>query len=1562
MLFRRIIVAAFVSLGAASTGHGQGISGKPADLTCANVDVCAPFAQATGDCKQFKFDFATTPYTAATKKNLCEYFHHMDWDSSSGVLRGYGAADLNCVNTSNTTCEVTPATTGRSCLENDVAETSPLYCNTCKKCVNSSEVGNDGSRMNCSWATTNTAFAKTAWNLQGVRRAAQVRFKLRRPLTLNGGNGEHIALYSQLHPRLHIGYQAALFRVGEDRYNLRIIQTWDDVTGVINEVQTAQGWNPVGSRIYGAYAFNPIVGTLLKAGEPGPYYPLPDGWLSSGYACSDTGAGGGSGKHVFGDCPTERGTNNRGLVTMPTVTLKTGQWYTLSITSRPSADRQGIVVTAKITSELIDSTGLCGTNCNQMTVETTFSANDEKSRRDQTFPPWTMKDPLTGKEVTTQERGAPYWAYDSNLTGKKMAATRMGFGAVMFGESTNWPIEYDDFSGVSCQNNSRNLNPSTAPTPTPVRTATPTPTVVPTPTPVTGASPTPTPVPTATPAPTLGPSSTPLPTPTLTVTPSPTPTRTPVPTPTLAPTRTPTPVPTATPTPVPGSSPTPTPQLVGLWFPWGWSPPGPTLAPGATPSPTPAPRGTPQFGLSKLAHQIGYAVDPWTQRAAYPSPAPFFDCSPNKVPDLPENQCSATNSRLMIPDDIVTGALNASSGAGCWMAEPSPYLWCARLSTAVSQSSPLVKNGVPNDDLLRAIPAFTDDRGSCGASTSAMLDRINLIKTTLGQSFSPSKILTAAYIFSWGNKTKAEGGFPQLFQGDRMQVPAGTTPQMSSFPLNWNPIANSDAPLEDYDYLDEQSADFLVACVDWWLYALKLQTPDVGRVMLQTSNGGGANRGPADSTVWSRLADVQKKHGFRTEFQVEVYDCPKAASQTKTCGMNRWTAYPSTYRYTDFLGAGARAWRSETMFPDCRTFNALATYPVDEIHAYGTSLLDRAYPSDNRIFTSQDATKRVDRVLEACPGSLAAKAQTWFVSAATGDDTNSGLSISAPFKTIQKAINAARARDRVFVRPGTYAEKLVFQYGAKTEDGRIYFYADPGKVTIDGTGLLTSRYDPLIYFAGAADGKGAHYVTLDGFKIVNSDGYGIQVSGNATHIELRNLDISNVKGDAAIFLKDESTTFPNAKFDRIANNHVHHNDGGGIVVWSARNGYIMVEANDVHDNAGVGNIDAIQVGSEDGSSHHVVVRRNKVWNNSPSTVYGLYADQIDVGGKFPGHHNLIEENDIYYTPDWVSAGYNLRPVKIHGKSTDTEETYAQVFRFNRLTHTQIEVYDHPNSTAFVNNTSIRGGIQFSSDCGQLDVAGCTINDRTYRSRSGQTMKFVNNLFWEGPPTPGRRYLINTYVGDNNYLNLSYDFSVDLFRNLWKFEQGSGRGICWNGADGCGFDGQTESSFRSWRNFTKGPVAALTSQEPLVAGESEFAHPMYLGIVPVLAESFPGAASMDYRPSSLAVTIDRGAALTKTRASGSNTRTIPVERASYFHDGWGGLLEPDFIEIVDSTGKRVTRRLARDGGVFDTPTAATGYNQTLTIAADDDTVSFGSGAAVSFPWAGNAPDIGAYEKP
>ncbi len=88
-------------------------------------------------------------------------------------------------------------------------------------------------------------------------------------------------------------------------------------------------------------------------------------------------------------------------------------------------------------------------------------------------------------------------------------------------------------------------------------------------------------------------------------------------------------------------------------------------------------------------------------------------------------------------------------------------------------------------------------------------------------------------------------------------------------------------------------------------------------------------------------------------------------------------------------------------------------------------------------------------------------------------------------------------------------------------------------------------------------------------------------------------------------------------------------------------------------------------------------------------------------------------------------------------------------------------------------------------------------------------------------------------------------------------------------------------------------------------------------------------------------IDKGAFLTTTSDSGSGT-TIKVKDASYFSDGYG-VVEGDLIMVGTNAAVRITK-------------VDFGNNQ-LTV---DRSIAWTSGAGVSLPYQGSAPDIGAYE--
>ncbi|HLL88363.1 MAG TPA: discoidin domain-containing protein [Tepidisphaeraceae bacterium] len=107
----------------------------------------------------------------------------------------------------------------------------------------------------------------------------------------------------------------------------------------------------------------------------------------------------------------------------------------------------------------------------------------------------------------------------------------------------------------------------------------------------------------------------------------------------------------------------------------------------------------------------------------------------------------------------------------------------------------------------------------------------------------------------------------------------------------------------------------------------------------------------------------------------------------------------------------------------------------------------------------------------------------YFVST-TGNDANSGVNLSVPFKTIQRAANVARPGDTVLIRGGTYRE-TVTPANSGTGGAPITFQNYNGeKVTISGTDVVRNwgLNGGKVYKAGMgwSLGNGRDQVFVDG--------------------------------------------------------------------------------------------------------------------------------------------------------------------------------------------------------------------------------------------------------------------------------------------------------------------------------------------------------------------------------------------------------------------------------------------------------------------------------------------------
>jgi hypothetical protein len=532
-------------------------------------------------------------------------------------------------------------------------------------------------------------------------------------------------------------------------------------------------------------------------------------------------------------------------------------------------------------------------------------------------------------------------------------------------------------------------------------------------------------------------------------------------------------------------------------------------------------------------------------------------------------------------------------------------------------------------------------------------------------------------------------------------------------------------------------------------------------------------------------------------------------------------------------------------------------------------------------------------------------AATYYV-APTGDDSGAG-SQAQPWRTLKRAVQAANPGDTVLVNSGTYREAISFARSGSA-GSKITFKSNGGQpAIIDGQGVSIGQYGALVGFNNVG------YIRLEGFEVRNSSAYNVWVGGESHHLELVGLDIHN-GATSGIWLDGPKNR---AAMSVISGNHIHDHAQGGITVWTATGGYYVIDGNEIWGNKGSGNYDAIQVGGGNGGSHHIVVKNNLVHGNGSANAG---EDPIDLGGHGLNHHYLVEGNVM----QGGAGSFKLKSGALkRGEYTPGVSSY-HIARFNQLLGVAFVNYDFPDPVVMYNNTFV--------NCGQcimfwLEETGqdTSFGDSTYTGGDAGRMNWKNNLFVQDSAASDY-VLLTAGAGGGTSIDLTYR-SVRFQNNMYKFS--SGQKIQWGKLTfGPGINDSTFASFKA-ANAPDYPEAAsiLTT-----AG---------------LTQIFANAATGDFHLAAGSPAIDRGTPLTKAVNAGNNSTTLVVDRASYFQDGYcvNGECLNTADSIVVGTGVPV-RIIAIDD-----------RTNTITLASP---VTWTAGVAVTLPYKGAAPDIGAFE--
>jgi hypothetical protein len=331
---------------------------------------------------------------------------------------------------------------------------------------------------------------------------------------------------------------------------------------------------------------------------------------------------------------------------------------------------------------------------------------------------------------------------------------------------------------------------------------------------------------------------------------------------------------------------------------------------------------------------------------------------------------------------------------------------------------------------------------------------------------------------------------------------------------------------------------------------------------------------------------------------------------------------------------------------------------------------------------------------------FANKADSDLYVSTNGDDSNPGT-IERPLRTIQHAADTAKPGATVYVRGGTYCQRLTVKVSGDAQQGFITFRSQPSEqAVLDGGCLMPPEGDTSM-----VELRNMSYVRIEGFEICNyrtndsrSVPGGIRVFGGGSHIEILKNNVHHIEQNStiqvrpgqgangfgiAIYGTDAKTPVSDLV---IEGNEIHHLKTGSSesLVANGNVAGFRISKNIIHDNNNIG-IDVIGFertapNPEVDRARDGVVSENLVYNitsrgnpayGNEANSDGIYVDggtriliernvmhDVDYGLELASEHfagntsHIVARNNLIYfchTAGVSIGGYDLK----RGKTEDT---------------------------------------------------------------------------------------------------------------------------------------------------------------------------------------------------------------------------------------------------------------------------------------------------------------------
>ncbi len=384
----------------------------------------------------------------------------------------------------------------------------------------------------------------------------------------------------------------------------------------------------------------------------------------------------------------------------------------------------------------------------------------------------------------------------------------------------------------------------------------------------------------------------------------------------------------------------------------------------------------------------------------------------------------------------------------------------------------------------------------------------------------------------------------------------------------------------------------------------------------------------------------------------------------------------------------------------------------------------------------------------------ALNANTYFV-ATSGNDTNSGTE-TQPWASIQKAANTLIAGDTVYIKSGTYNERVIIQNSGTPDNNIVFSNYQSDVVVIDGSGISWGGS-----WNGLFDISNKSYVHIIGLQVKNADYAGFWIK-NSDNITIENCYTYNTFSSGIGVW--------NSSFITIKNNEIELacNDGEQECITVAKSNNCEIYENDVHNNGqGTNGGEGIDVKQ---GSHDVNVYKNVVHHLNDRL--GIYADAWDMHT-----YNInIFQNTVHHCKET-----GIAVASEAGGLIENVNIYNNIIYLNKYGGIELGSWSDIGfegtkpiaNVKIINNTCLKNG-EYDNGWGfgividNPDADNVLIRNNICSKNSAQiAVQQINgggivdhNLFYGNNSASGTLYGLDSIIGDPLFADVNnYDFHL-----------------------------------------------------------------------------------------------------------------------------------------------------------------------------------------------------------